>query len=133
MARKYRVRMKEFDIGAWEFQEAEAMARRYPAMRRRLDMLDSCRARAAGTDDARAMRWECAVVERALKETDGGQWETALRKVCCEGKAYADVDAGDVPTSNRNDFFRARREFFFRLWQIRTKQLGEMMEGGTTI
>ena len=124
MARKYRVRMGAFDIGRWEFQEVEALARRYRAMKRRADVLEKCNAHGIHGEEYAAMRWECSIVDRALKETDGGKWEEALRRACCDGEVYEDIDPTLMPTSNRNAFFDARREFFFRLWGLRQKQLG---------
>lgn len=124
MARKYRTRMGAFDIGHWEFQEVESLARRYRAMKRRADVLERCNAPGVHGEAYAAMRWECAIVEQALKETAGGKWEKALLQSCCDGTAYADIDPVDMPSSNRNDFFETRREFFWRLWGLRQKAIG---------
>lgn len=127
MARAYRVRMCEFDIGEWEYKEVEALARRYRAMKRRADVLEKCKASGVHGEEYAAMRWECSLVERAFRETCGGKWEKALKKVCCDGNAYEDVDPVDMPTSNRNAFFAARREFYWRLWGLRQKGLGKII------
>lgn len=128
MARKYRVRMGAFDIGRWEFQEVEALARRYRAMKRRADVLEKCNAQGVHGEEFAAMRWECAIVEQALAETAGGRWAEALRQSCCDGVAYEDIDPVIMPSSNRNAFFDVRREFFFRLWGLRQKQLGKAVK-----
>ena len=125
MSRKYRVRMGEFDIDRWEYQEVEALARRYKGMKARADVLEKCRATGVHGEQYATIRWECGIVERALRETAGGEWEKALYQVCCEGKAYEDVDPVEMPTSRRNEFFRARREFYWRLWRIRQEALGK--------
>lgn len=124
MARKYRVRMGAFDIGKWEFQEVEALARRYPAMKRRADVLEKCNATGVHGEAYTAILWECSIVESALRMTGGGDWAKALEQSCCQGVAYVDIDPADMPTSNKNDFARARREFYWRLWTLRQKKLG---------
>lgn len=129
MARKYRARMGEFDIGHWEFQEVEALCRRYRTMRRRADVLERCNSPGVHGEDYAAMRWECAIVEQAMRETRGGGWEDALKLVCCDGKTYIDVDPALMPTSNRNEFYEARREFYWRLWRLRQRQLGSAVKG----
>lgn len=127
MARAYRVRMCEFDIGEWEYKEVEALARRYRAIKRRADVLEKCKASGVHGEEYAAMRWECSLVERAFRETGGGKWEKAIKQVCCDGKAYEDVDPVDMPTSNRNAFFSARREFYWRLWGLKQKGLGAII------
>lgn len=128
MAREYSVRMGAYDIGKWEFREVESLARRYRAMKRRADVLERCNAKGVHGEEYAAMRWECSLVDQALLETDQGRWTEALRKACCDGDAYEDIDPAIMPTSNRNAFFEARREFFFRLWALRQKQLGMVVK-----
>lgn len=127
MARRYRVRLGEYDIGRWEYQEAEALVRRYRTMKRRADVLEKCNAKGVNGEEFAAMRWECAIVDQALRETAGGAWEEALRLNACDGTAYEDIDPVLMPTSRRNDFFAARREFFWRLWTIRQREVGRMI------
>lgn len=132
MAREYTVRMGAYDIGKWEFREVEALARRYRDMKRRADVLEKCKAPGIHGEEYAAMKWECSLVEQAAHEVaekrrrPGGRctWETALIRACCDGVVYEDIDPADMPTSNRNEFYEARREFFFRLWVLRQKQLG---------
>lgn len=133
MARKYRVRMGAFDIGKWEFQEVEALARRYRSMRRRATVLEQCNAQGVHGEQYAAMVWECSIVEQALRETGGGAWEEALKQSCCDGVAYVDIDPAIMPTSCRNDFFIARREFFWRLWSLKQKGLGNIVKSQAKI
>ena len=49
------------------------------------------------------------------KNVDGGGWERALILNCCYGVGYVDIDPAVMPTSKRNAYFEARREFFFLL------------------
>lgn len=128
MARDYKIQMGAFDIGEWEFKEVEALARRYLAMKRRADVLEKCGSAGVHGEKYAAMRWECSLVERALKETADGKWEEALKQACCRGITYADIDPAIMPTSNRNEFFTARREFYWRLWGLKQKGLGNIVK-----
>ena len=128
MARNYKVRMGAYDIGEWEFKEVEALARRYRAMKRRADVLEKCKAPGVHGEAYAAMRWECSLVEKAFRETDKGRWQKALERACCDGVAYEDLDPAEMPTSNRNAFFNARREFYWRLWGLKQKGLGAMVD-----
>lgn len=58
---------------------------------------------------------DCDLIARVAGETDGGDWKEALILNCCYGKGYEQIDPAILPTSKRNAFFQARREFFFRL------------------
>ena len=58
---------------------------------------------------------DCDLIDRVAGETDGGDWKEALILNCCYGKGYELLDPSILPTSKRNAFFQARREFFFRL------------------
>lgn len=133
MARKYRVNMGAFDIGRWEFQEVEALARRYRAMKRRADVLEKCDSPGVHGEAYAAMRWECSIVEQAFRETSDGKWEKALEQACCDGVAYEDIDPAIMPTSNRNAFFAVRREFFWRLWGLKQKGLGGIIKGARDV
>lgn len=128
MAREYRIQMGAYDIGKWEYREVEALARRYSSMKRRADVLEKCNAMGVHGEEYAAMRWECGIVEQALRETAGGRWADALRKTCCEGVVHADLEPADMPTSNRNEFFEVRREFYWRLWEIWQKRIGALVK-----
>lgn len=121
MAREYSARLGQYDIGRWEYREAQAMARRYPCLMRKMRVLSGRRMGGINGEDYAAMRWETEIVRRALVDTAGGQWAAALEESCCNGVAYADIDPAIMPTSNRNDFFAARREFYWQLWTARQK------------
>lgn len=58
---------------------------------------------------------DCDLIDRVAGETDGGDWKEALILNCCYGKGYELLDPAILPTSKRNAFFQARREFFYRL------------------
>lgn len=58
---------------------------------------------------------KCARVERVADCVDGGRWRAALIQNICMGKALHFIDPAILPTSNRNDYYKARREFFILL------------------
>ena len=58
---------------------------------------------------------DCDLIDRVAADTDGGNWAEALILNCCYGKGYELIDPAILPTSRRNAFFQARREFFWRL------------------
>lgn len=125
MAREYRARMGAFDIGKWEYREVEALARRYRSIKRRATVLEQCNATGSHGEQYAAMKWECSIVEQALKETADGKWEKALALSCCDGVAYADIDPVLMKSSNRNEFYEVKREFFWRLWGLKQEAIGK--------
>lgn len=60
---------------------------------------------------------DCDLIDRVARAVDGGGWENALILNCCYGTGYEYIDKAVLPTSSRNAYFRARREFFFRLYE----------------
>lgn len=60
---------------------------------------------------------DCDLIDRVARSVDGGGWENALILNCCYGTGYEYIDKAVLPTSSRNAYFRARREFFFRLYE----------------
>lgn len=133
MAREYSARLGQYDIGRWEYREAQAMAMRYPALLRKVSVLNGRHMQAINGDDIAAMQWEAGLVKRALDETADGQWAAALEASCCHGMAYVDIDPAVMPTSNRNEFFSARREFFWRLWTARQRTISELAKEAAKI
>lgn len=62
---------------------------------------------------------DCAMIERAAATPSDGAYYHALILNCCHGVGYVYLDPAILPTSKRSAFFRARREFFWTLWNIR--------------
>ena len=52
------------------------------------------------------------IVDECAKAIGGGEWYAAIIQNVCIGKTYTQMDAALMPTSNRNAFFRMRRDFF---------------------
>ena len=67
---------------------------------------------------------DCDLIDRVAKMVDGGGWERALILNCCYGIGYVDIDPAVMPTSKRNAYFEARREFFFLLNNERIQKKG---------
>lgn len=59
------------------------------------------------------------IINQAASVTRGGRWGKALVANVCDVVAYEDIPNEDLPTSNRNAFFAARREFLCRVMQLR--------------
>ena len=52
------------------------------------------------------------IVDECAKRIRIGEWYAAIIQNVCMGRAYAQLDATIMPTSFRQAFFAARREFF---------------------
>ena len=52
------------------------------------------------------------MVDECAKKTKGGIWYAAIIQNVCMGRSYAQLDATIMPTSFRQAYFGARREFF---------------------
>lgn len=92
-------RIKAHNVSKWRMEELRAVCRQYQAMLK-------------GTQ---AQKEKAEKIREAAEKTQGGGWEKALIENCCIGKRYEQLDGASMPTSNRNAFFAARREFFRRL------------------
>lgn len=55
------------------------------------------------------------LVERCARAVQDGAWFAALIQNVCMGRSYATIDPILFPTSHRNDFYRARKQFFLVL------------------
>ncbi len=66
---------------------------------------------------------DCAMIERAAELAGGGGFYHALILNCCHGIGYLYMDPTILPTANRNAFFKARREFYWLLHQIRSGEI----------
>lgn len=64
---------------------------------------------------------DCDLIDRIARVTDGGGWEKALILNCCYRVGLTDIDPAILPSSHRNAFFQAKREFFFRLHEARNE------------
>lgn len=141
--REYRINVSMWGISRWAYEELKAFCRQYPEKKAEADALlgvrSSChveqykdrRGNILGTVQPRGnatsnpveeamlkrlrLLEDCDLIDEVAEETDGGKWHKALILNVCYGKGYEYLDPAILPNANRNAFFRARREFFFRL------------------
>lgn len=66
---------------------------------------------------------DCNMIEQAAAVPSNGAYYHALILNCCHGIGYIYMDPAILPTANRNAFFRARREFYWLLHQIRNGEI----------
>lgn len=66
------------------------------------------------------------LIDKAAMETDNGKWMAVLIESCCRQVPWHQLDQTQLPSSNRSDFFKARREFFWRLYEMKIGTLGAM-------
>ena len=59
------------------------------------------------------------IVEDCAAGVADGKWYSALIQNVCMARPYAVLDRTILPTSDRNSFFKARKEFFIRLNAIK--------------
>ena len=53
-----------------------------------------------------------AIIDECARAIENGDWYAALIQNVCIGKSYTQMDRALMPTSDKNAFFRKRREFF---------------------
>ena len=52
------------------------------------------------------------IVDNCARAVDDGEWYASIIQNVCIGRAYEQMDRALMPTSDRNAYFRKRREFF---------------------
>ena len=52
------------------------------------------------------------IVDECARAIENGDWYAALIQNVCIGKSYTQMDRALMPTSDKNAFFKKRREFF---------------------
>ena len=68
-----------------------------------------------------------SIVDRCARTVGSGEWYAALIQNVCMGRSYSRIDATLFPTSKRQAFFLARKEFFLMLNLEKDKE--ETFEG----
>ena len=139
--RDYHARLEKYGISKWEYYELKAFCRQYDIKRRRAEDVVNLHGQdlsgdvhGTGTPSdpvaAAAARREPLLrdinaIETAAAQTGGGGWEYAVIENCCRGVSYDVLPKEKLPSSKRTTFFEARREFFWRLKQIRESTYSE--------
>ena len=131
--REWRVNMSRYGIDREAYRELKAFCHQYPDKK---DMVASAIMPAASEHvgsgrglpsdpvsraaiEREIFLRDIEMIERAARETDGGKWERALLRNACYKEGYERLDPSMLPTCNRNAFFSARREFFWRLYNLK--------------
>ena len=52
------------------------------------------------------------IVDECARAISGGEWYAAIIQNVCIGRSYTQMDRALMPTSDKNAFFKRRREFF---------------------
>lgn len=135
--REYKPDLSKWGISRNAYCELKAFCRQYDEKRREADDLLTVKSQkltgtpgGGGISDPtaraalkreRLMR-DCEMIERAANTAAGGRYSQALILNCCRDRALVDIDPAVLPSSNRSDFFNARRHFFWLLYQYRNEQ-----------
>lgn len=133
--------LDQYGISRWEYEELKAFCRSYEHKKRAArdllgvgspDMSGMPKGNTVGrpTESTALKRLkyleDIELIERAAKETDGGGWYHSLIQNCCLRVAWRFLDPASMPSSDRNAFFKARREFFWRLYQLKINTPGDI-------
>lgn len=119
--------MTPYGISRYEYDELRAFCRQYPdKLRDAARMINSgghaltgmpsggrcasCVERAAEKRE-RYLR-DCDLIDSVAEMVDSGMYKRALIQHICYGVPYCRLDTADMPSSRRNRFFRAKRDFF---------------------
>ena len=60
------------------------------------------------------------LVDECAQAVDGGAWYASIIQNVCIGRSYEQMDRALMPTSDKNAYFRKRREFFELLHKRKT-------------
>ena len=118
---------KQIGISQDRYQELLHFCRQYPEWKMEANSLIGIRAIKAdglphgnGKSDPVAQVAErrekliekIAIVDECARAIENGDWYAALIQNVCIGKTYTQMDRALMPTSDKNAFFKKRREFF---------------------
>ena len=128
--REYRINMTPWGIDRDRYDELKARCRQYPTKKMQAQGLLGVSSpslygmpHGSGVSDSvsrtadkreRLLQW-CEPIEYAASRAAGGRYFQALIKHCCYRVGFEYLDPTMLPSSNRNAFFNARREFFWLL------------------
>ena len=127
---------KQIGISADRYRELLHFCRQYPEWKTEANSLLGIRAikmdgqpHGNGVSDPVAMAAEkrerlmskIEIVDTFARAIDGGEWYAAIIQNVCIGRPYEQMDRALMPTSDKNAYFKRRREFF-ELLNKRTEQ-----------
>ena len=127
---------KQIGISVDRYRELLHFCRQYPEWKTEANSLLGIRAikmdgqpHGSGVSDPVAMAAEkrerlmskIEIVDTCARAIDGGEWYAAIIQNVCIGRPYEQMDRALMPTSDKNAYFKRRREFF-ELLNKRTEQ-----------
>ena len=119
----------------WQYAEVRALCRQYEELRSQAALLLGPRGQsfdpqihgggghgdpvAALADKREHILQTVHLIDRTAQAVDGGRWARVLILNTCYGVPHEKLPQELMPTARRNDFFYARRRFYWALWQRR--------------
>lgn len=118
---------KQIGISKDRYRELLHFCRQYPEWKTEANSLLGIRAikqdgqpHGTGKSDPVAMAAErrerlvdkIRIVDECAMAVDGGVWYASIIQNVCIGRPYEQMDRALMPTSDKNAYFRKRREFF---------------------
>lgn len=118
---------KQIGISQERYKELLYFCRQYPKWKTEANSLLGIRATkadglphgtsksdpvAAAAEKREKLIEKIAIVDKCAMAIDGGIWFASIIQNVCIGRAYEQMDRALMPTSDRNAFFKKRREFF---------------------
>ncbi len=118
---------KQIGISVDRYRELLHFCRQYPEWKTEANSLLGIRAikmdgqpHGSGVSDPVAMAAEkrerlmskIEIVDNCARAIGGGEWYAAIIQNVCIGRPYEQMDRALMPTSDRNAYFKRRREFF---------------------
>ena len=128
--RRYLPNWEQYGIDKERYLELLHMCRQYPVWKQKLEDLTGIQAlkmdsqpHGTGVSDPVAVLAEkrerylmkVELIEGCAKDIGDGAWARALIQNVCYGQGYFMLDPVIMPTTNRNAFFKSRKEFFILL------------------
>ena len=136
------INLDKYGIDKWEYRELMAFCRQYPRKKREAqnllgvsspDMSGMPKGNKIGnpTEAAALKRLkylnDIELIECSAMETQNGIWYEALIQNCCYGVAYNRMSPAILASSMRTAYFKARREFFWRLYHMKLRTAGDIL------
>jgi len=134
MQRIYTLNLRPYGISDYETAELIYFCLQYDEKRKRADSLIGARAQqltgmpgggqVGNPTESIAIKREklmrdVDMIDAAAAAVDNGRWKDALIEACCRNTRLRHIPIRIVPTLYSNAFYKARREFFIRLKQLR--------------
>ncbi len=124
---RYQPCWKQIGISVDRYRELLHFCRQYPEWKTEANSLLGIRAikmdgqpHGSGVSDPVAMAAEkreklmtkIEIVDNCARAIGDGEWYAAIIQNVCIGRPYEQMDRALMPTSDKNAYFRKRREFF---------------------